>query len=43
MTKVKMVEKQKLGIAEKRDGKRGPENVWGSASMVKTLISRIKS
>mmetsp|Transcript_20560 Transcript_20560/g.34947 ORF Transcript_20560/g.34947 Transcript_20560/m.34947 type:complete len:317 (+) Transcript_20560:54-1004(+) len=32
VTKVKMVEKEKLGIAEKRGGKRGPENVWGSAA-----------
>jgi len=31
-TKVKMAEKEKLGIAEKRGGARGPENVWGSAA-----------
>ena len=31
VTKVKMAEKESLGIAEKRGGKRGPENVWGSA------------
>jgi len=31
-TKVKMKEKEKLGIAEKRGGARGPENVWGSAA-----------
>jgi uncharacterized membrane protein len=29
VTKVKMAEKEKLGIAEKRQGRRGPENVWG--------------
>ena len=28
VTKVKMSEKQKLGIAEGRGGRRGPENVW---------------
>lgn len=33
VTKVKMAEKEKLGIAEKRQGKRGPENVWGSAAV----------
>ena len=32
VTKVKMEEKEKLGIAEKRGGARGPENVWGSAA-----------
>lgn len=32
VTKIKMKEKEKLGIAEKRGGKRGPENVWGSAA-----------
>ena len=31
MTKVGFVEKEELGIAEKRGGRRGPENVWGSA------------
>lgn len=40
-TKVKMKEKEKLGIAEKRGGRRGPENVWGSAAtaMVCALLS----
>ena len=33
VTKVKMAEKEKLGIAEKREGRRGPENVWGSAAV----------
>lgn len=33
VTKVKMAEKESLGIAEKRGGARGPENVWGSAGM----------
>ena len=28
VTKIKMKEKEELGIAEKRGGKRGPENVW---------------
>lgn len=32
VTKVKMQEKEKLGIAEGRGGRRGPENVWGSAA-----------
>jgi uncharacterized protein (TIGR00297 family) len=32
VTKVKKEEKEKLGIAEKRGGARGPENVWGSAA-----------
>lgn len=31
MTKVGFEEKTKLGIAEGRGGRRGPENVWGSA------------
>ena len=31
ITRVGMAEKQAAGIAEKRDGARGPENVWGSA------------
>lgn len=31
VTKIKMKEKEELGIAEKRSGARGPENVWGSA------------
>lgn len=33
VTKVKMSEKERLGIAEKRGGARGPENVWGSAGV----------
>lgn len=32
VTKIKMKEKERQGIAEKRGGKRGPENVWGSAA-----------
>ncbi|KAG7360530.1 TIGR00297 family protein [Nitzschia inconspicua] len=32
VTKVKFQEKQNMGIAEGRDGRRGPENVWGSAA-----------
>lgn len=31
VTRVGMAQKQAAGIAEKRDGARGPENVWGSA------------
>ena len=31
ITRVGMAEKEAAGIAEKREGKRGPENVWGSA------------
>lgn len=32
VTKVKFAEKEKRGIAEGRGGRRGPENVWGSAA-----------
>jgi uncharacterized protein (TIGR00297 family) len=32
VTKIKMKDKEKQGIAEKRGGARGPENVWGSAA-----------
>jgi len=32
VTKVKFQEKEKMGIAEGRGGRRGPENVWGSAA-----------
>jgi uncharacterized protein (TIGR00297 family) len=28
VTKVKFADKEKAGIAEKRGGKRGPENLW---------------
>jgi uncharacterized protein (TIGR00297 family) len=31
VTRVGLVEKEAAGIAEKRSGARGPENVWGSA------------
>jgi uncharacterized protein (TIGR00297 family) len=31
VTKVGFAEKEELGIAERRGGRRGPENVWGSA------------
>lgn len=31
VTKIGMAEKESAGIAEKRSGARGPENVWGSA------------
>ncbi|MDJ0597415.1 MAG: TIGR00297 family protein [Crocosphaera sp.] len=31
VTKIGMAEKESAGIAEKRSGMRGPENVWGSA------------
>lgn len=41
VTKVKKEKKEKLGIYEKREGKRGPENVWGSAgvAMVCAIVS----
>ncbi|WP_366918518.1 TIGR00297 family protein [Acaryochloris sp. IP29b_bin.148] len=32
VTKIGMAEKEAAGIAEKRSGARGPENVWGSAA-----------
>jgi len=32
VTKVKFAEKEEMGIAEGRGGRRGPENVWGSAA-----------
>ncbi|CAJ1954470.1 unnamed protein product [Cylindrotheca closterium] len=32
VTKVKFAEKEQRGIAEGRGGRRGPENVWGSAA-----------
>jgi uncharacterized protein (TIGR00297 family) len=32
VTKVKRAKKEAMGIAEGRGGKRGPENVWGSAA-----------
>lgn len=31
VTRIGMAEKEQAGIAEKRSGARGPENVWGSA------------
>ncbi|NER51969.1 MAG: DUF92 domain-containing protein, partial [Symploca sp. SIO1A3] len=31
ITRIGMVQKEAAGIAEKRSGTRGPENVWGSA------------
>lgn len=36
VTKIKMKEKESQGIAEKRGGARGPENVWGSAAAAMT-------
>lgn len=33
VTKVGRKEKERLGIAEKRGGARGPENLWGAAGM----------
>ncbi|HEY9826680.1 MAG TPA: TIGR00297 family protein [Stenomitos sp.] len=38
VTKIGMAEKEAAGIAEKRSGARGPENVWGSA-LVGTLCA----
>jgi uncharacterized protein (TIGR00297 family) len=39
VTKVKMAEKEQMGIAEGRGGRRGPENVWGSAATALLLAS----
>lgn len=39
VTKIKMGEKEKAGIAEKRGGMRGPENVWGSAATAAIFCS----
>ncbi|MCS6815423.1 MAG: TIGR00297 family protein [Cyanobacteria bacterium] len=33
VTRIGMAEKEAAGIAEKRSGARGPENVWGSAAV----------
>ncbi len=38
VTRIGMAEKEAAGIAEKRSGMRGPENVWGSA-LVATLCA----
>jgi uncharacterized protein (TIGR00297 family) len=38
VTKIGIAEKEAAGIAEKRSGARGPENVWGSA-LVATLCA----
>jgi uncharacterized protein (TIGR00297 family) len=38
VTKIGMAEKEAAGIAEKRSGARGPENVWGSA-LIATLCA----
>jgi uncharacterized protein (TIGR00297 family) len=38
VTKIGMAEKEAAGIAEKRAGARGPENVWGSA-LIATLCA----
>jgi uncharacterized protein (TIGR00297 family) len=38
ITRIGMAEKEAAGIAEKRSGARGPENVWGSA-LVPTLCA----
>ena len=45
VTKIGMAQKEAEGIAEKRSGQRGPENVWGSAAVgticaVATLFGR---
>ena len=42
VTKIGFKYKNKLGIAEKRGGRRGPENVWGSASTGLLLALMIK-
>ena len=33
VTRIGFANKQRRGIAEARDGRRGPENVWGSAAV----------
>ena len=38
VTKIGMADKEAAGIAEKRSGARGPENVWGSA-LIATLCA----
>lgn len=38
VTRIGMAEKEAAGIAEKRSGARGPENVWGSA-LIATLCA----
>lgn len=48
ITKVGMAQKEAAGIAEKRSGARGPENVWGSALVaavcaVGVLVCRLVS
>ena len=45
VTKIGIAQKEAEGIAEKRSGQRGPENVWGSAAVgslcaLGTLLSR---
>ena len=42
VTKVGFQYKQNIGIAEKRGGRRGPENVWGSAATAVILAIMIK-
>lgn len=41
VTKLKMSEKENAGIAEKRNGMRGPENVWGSAATAAIFCSML--
>jgi uncharacterized protein (TIGR00297 family) len=40
VTRIGMVQKEAAGIAEKRSGARGPENVWGSA-LVGTICALV--
>ena len=42
VTKIGFKYKQNRGIAEKRDGRRGPENVWGSAATGALIAILIK-
>ena len=42
VTKVGFQYKQNIGIAEKRGGRRGPENVWGSATTGAVFAMMIK-
>ena len=43
VTKIGYKEKKRKGIAESREGKRGPENVWGSAGTGALISILIKS
>ena len=42
VTKIGFAKKESLGIAESRGGRRGPENVWGSAATGAIIAILIK-